>query len=482
MPDAPRPVSTELRREAEDGDRPTRRHGRRARGAARPLPGAQVAAHRSAALDRRAARRGARTRWAARERGAPGAGGADRRARLARSRSAELRARGWRTDRIDVTLPGDPPLPVGHLHLISQIRRRMEDIFVGLGFSVLEGPEIEYDYYNFTALNHPPEHPARLPQDTFYLAEQRAAAHAHLADAGARDGAAGAADLHRRAGARLPAGHAGRHARADVPPARGARDRRGHHARATSRACCSRSRAQMFGEGTEVRLRPGYFPFTEPSVEVDVSCFRCGGTGTAGRRRAARPAGARAGSRSSARGWWTRTCSGYVAGGRLRPRARPGLRVRDGHRADRDARAPGARPAHAVRERPAPAGAVRSRAVRVPLAWLRSYCDPGTPRRGDRRRAHDVPATKLERLDRVGVGDDGELRRRARARGRAAPGRRPAERVRRGRRVGRAAHDRLRRAERGGRPDGGGGAARRGHAGRHQAGRGQAARASTRAG
>src|SRR4051812_45740415 len=60
-------------------------------------------------------------------------------------------------DRIDVTLPGDPPQPAGRLHLVSQIRRQMEDIFVGLGFAVLEGPEIDYEYYNFTALNHPPE-------------------------------------------------------------------------------------------------------------------------------------------------------------------------------------------------------------------------------------------------------------------------------------------------------------------------------------
>ena len=65
---------------------------------------------------------------------------------------------------------------------------------------------------------------------------------------------------------------------------------------------------QMFGEETEVRLRPGYFPFTEPSVEVDVSCFRCGGSG-ASAPSAARPARARAGSRSSARGWSTPTCS-----------------------------------------------------------------------------------------------------------------------------------------------------------------------------
>src|SRR4051812_31971452 len=73
------------------------------------------------------------------------------------------------TDTIDVTLPGDPPRPLGHLHLITETRREIEDVFLGLGFSVKEGPEIEFDYYNFTALNHPPDHPARMLQDTFYV-------------------------------------------------------------------------------------------------------------------------------------------------------------------------------------------------------------------------------------------------------------------------------------------------------------------------
>src|SRR3954470_24403695 len=73
---------------------------------------------------------------------------------------------------IDVTLPGAPPSPAGHLHLITRTRRDVEDVFVGLGFRVVEGPEVEYDYYNFTALNMPPNHPARLMQDTFYLSDQ----------------------------------------------------------------------------------------------------------------------------------------------------------------------------------------------------------------------------------------------------------------------------------------------------------------------
>ena len=94
---------------------------------------------------------------------------------LLAERTAELEAseldRRLAEDRVDVTLPGDPPQPAGRLHLVSQIRREMEDIFVGLGFAVLEGPEIDYEYYNFTSLNHPAEHPARAPQDTFYLSE-----------------------------------------------------------------------------------------------------------------------------------------------------------------------------------------------------------------------------------------------------------------------------------------------------------------------
>src|SRR4051794_32733318 len=74
-------------------------------------------------------------------------------------------------DRVDVTLPGDPPEAVGALHLITQTRREIEDFFVGLGFMVEHGPEVEWDYYNFTALNHPPKHPARMLQDTFYFSD-----------------------------------------------------------------------------------------------------------------------------------------------------------------------------------------------------------------------------------------------------------------------------------------------------------------------
>src|SRR6478672_10793961 len=73
-------------------------------------------------------------------------------------------------DRVDITLPGDPPQPVGRLHLLTQTRREIEDVFVGLGFTIAEGPEVETVYYNFDALNHDPAHPARARTDTFYVA------------------------------------------------------------------------------------------------------------------------------------------------------------------------------------------------------------------------------------------------------------------------------------------------------------------------
>ena len=120
----------------------------------------------------------------------------------ASSTAAELDAR-LAADRVDVTLPGDPPQPVGHLHLLTATRREIEDVFVGLGFSIAEGPEIETVHYNFDALNHDPAHPARAETDTFYVADD-VAAHAHLAGAGARDGGPAAAAVHHHPRSRLP--------------------------------------------------------------------------------------------------------------------------------------------------------------------------------------------------------------------------------------------------------------------------------------
>ena len=182
-------------------------------------------------------------------------------------------------DRIDVTLPGAPPRPVGHAHLIARTTRLIEDVMVGLGYRVAEGPEIEHDYYNFTALNHPPGPPgADAPGHLLRaVAPGGAAADPHLAGADPGDGGPAAADLHHRPRQGLPA-RLRRHPQPDVPPDGGAGDRRGADPGRPQGDAAGAVRA-IFGDEREVRLRPHFFPFTEPSVEVDVSCFQCGGTG-----------------------------------------------------------------------------------------------------------------------------------------------------------------------------------------------------------
>jgi phenylalanyl-tRNA synthetase alpha chain len=223
----------------------------------------------------------------AEERGA--VGGAANRARkelealleqsAARLDAAELDAK-LVTDRVDVTLPGAPPHPVGHAHLIARTTRQIEDIMVGLGYRVAEGPEIEHDYYNFTALNHPPGHPARMLQDTFYVqSHPDVLLRTHTSPMQVRamesqpppifivvpgkvyrrdSDATHSPMFHQMEGLAIAEGLT----LADL--------------KGTLLEMCR----GLFGETREVRLRPHFFPFTEPSVEVDVSCFQCEGTGT----------------------------------------------------------------------------------------------------------------------------------------------------------------------------------------------------------
>jgi phenylalanyl-tRNA synthetase alpha chain len=197
-------------------------------------------------------------------------------------RTGELEAseldRRLAEDRIDVTLPGDPPRPPGHLHLVSQIRREMEDIFVGLGFAVVEGPEVEYGYYNFTALNHPPEHPARQPGDTFYLSDE-VLLRTHTSPMQVR-----AMEEQEPPIYIVVPGRVYRPDTADATHVPMFHQLEGlaideDITLADLQGVLLQFARGMFGEETEVRLRPGYFPFTEPSVEVDVSCFACHGTG-----------------------------------------------------------------------------------------------------------------------------------------------------------------------------------------------------------
>jgi phenylalanyl-tRNA synthetase alpha chain len=183
------------------------------------------------------------------------------------------------TDTVDVTLPGAPPRPVGHPHLIARTTRLIEDTMVGLGYHVAEGPEIEHDYYNFTALNHPPGHPARMLQDTFYVqAHPDVLLRTHTSPMQVRSmetqpppifvvvpgkvyrrdsDATHSPMFHQVEGLAIAEGIT----LADL--------------QGTLLAMCR----ALFGAERELRLRPHFFPFTEPSVEVDVSCFQCGGSG-----------------------------------------------------------------------------------------------------------------------------------------------------------------------------------------------------------
>ena len=154
---------------------------------------------------------------------------AERRAALAR---AALDAR-LADEAIDVTLPGRGR-GRGGIHPIIRTWQRTEAIFRSIGFDVADGPEIETDWYNFTALNQPENHPARSMHDTFYVEGGLAPAHAHEPDAGARCAHSSSADQSDRSGPHLPRGQR-RDAFADVSPGRRSVDRRGHQLRRPER-------------------------------------------------------------------------------------------------------------------------------------------------------------------------------------------------------------------------------------------------------
>ncbi|HZG50817.1 MAG TPA: phenylalanine--tRNA ligase subunit alpha [Pyrinomonadaceae bacterium] len=180
-------------------------------------------------------------------------------------------------ERIDVTLPGRRARR-GHQHPITLIRQRIEDIFVAMGYTVEDGPEIETDFYNFDALNIPPTHPARSPQDTFYTSEgfalrsQTSTVQIH-------------AMQRRKPPLRIIA--PGKVFRRDTPDAthnpmffqlEGLLVDRGvtmGHLKGTVTEFLRR----LYGPQTRTRFRPSYFPFTEPSAEFDFSCFKCDGAG-----------------------------------------------------------------------------------------------------------------------------------------------------------------------------------------------------------
>ena len=181
------------------------------------------------------------------------------------------------SEQIDVTLPGRH-LPAGHLHPITLLRQRIEDIFVSMGYHIEDGPEIETDFYNFDALNIPAIHPARSRQDTFYitgklaLRSQTSTVQIHSMQ-------------RRQPPLRVIA--PGRVFRRDTPDAthnpmfyqvEGLLVERGITL-GDLKGTIEEFVRRMFGPQTRTRFRPSYFPFVEPGAEIDYSCFKCGGTG-----------------------------------------------------------------------------------------------------------------------------------------------------------------------------------------------------------
>ncbi|HEX3911565.1 MAG TPA: phenylalanine--tRNA ligase subunit alpha [Solirubrobacteraceae bacterium] len=212
---------------------------------------------------------------------------------------AELERR-LQEDRLDVTLPGAPPQSIGHLHLLTRTRRELEDIFLGLGFTVMEGPEIETVHYNFDALNHSPTHPARARTDTFYVAGPPFAEEVETGRETPLPPSPLAAEelvlrTHtspmqvRAMEAHPPPLYVVIPGRVYRPDSDATHTPQFHQIEglavdqditlADLKGTLLTFAQAVFGDEREVRLRPHFFPFTEPSVEVDVSCFNCDGNG-----------------------------------------------------------------------------------------------------------------------------------------------------------------------------------------------------------
>lgn len=197
----------------------------------------------------------------------------DTKKKLARqARAAQLKA-----EVIDVTLPAKKN-KVGHRHPNTIALEEVERIFIGMGYEVVEGPEVEYDYYNFEALNIPANHPAKDEQDTFYISNdivlrtQTSSVQVRIMEEG-----------------KLPVrmiapGRVFRSDEVDATHSPSFHQIEGlvidkNITFADLKGTLAEFARQLFGEDTKVKFRPHHFPFTEPSAEVDVTCFKCGGKG-----------------------------------------------------------------------------------------------------------------------------------------------------------------------------------------------------------
>ncbi|WP_430536152.1 phenylalanine--tRNA ligase subunit alpha [Listeria rocourtiae] len=181
---------------------------------------------------------------------------------------------------IDVTLPGTA-VKEGTAHLLTQVIEEIEDLFIGMGYTIAEGPEVEKDYYNFEALNLPKDHPARDMQDSFYITEntllrtQTSPVQARVMEQ--HDFANGPIKI-------ICPGKVYRRDNDDATHSHQFTQIEGlvvdeNITLADLKGTLTVLAKKMFGEERDVRLRPSFFPFTEPSVEMDISCFKCGGEG-----------------------------------------------------------------------------------------------------------------------------------------------------------------------------------------------------------
>ena len=178
---------------------------------------------------------------------------------------------------IDVTMPGKTP-EIGKLHPLTTVMNELKDIFIGMGYEIAEGPEVEYDYYNFEALNIPKNHPARDTQDTFYI-EDNIVLRTQTSPMQIR--------VMEKQKPPIKIIAPGRVYRSDAVDAthspifhqiEGLVVDKGI-TMADLKGTLEEVLKALYGEKTKVRFRPHHFPFTEPSAEVDVSCFVCGGKG-----------------------------------------------------------------------------------------------------------------------------------------------------------------------------------------------------------
>jgi phenylalanyl-tRNA synthetase alpha chain len=181
-------------------------------------------------------------------------------------------------ERIDVTLPGRA-LPTGHMHPLSRTMLEVTQIFTNMGFQIVQGTEVETDYYNFQALNIPADHPSRDMQDTFWVTPGQILLRTQTSPM----------QIHVMQQSRPPVrvvvpGKVYRHEAIDASHEAMFHQIEGllvdeHCTMADLKGCLERFAQEMFGEGRRLRFRASYFPFVEPGAEVDMDCIMCSGAG-----------------------------------------------------------------------------------------------------------------------------------------------------------------------------------------------------------